>query len=246
MEEEHLTKKEKRELAKEEKQKEKSQEETSQKFRGVFISLAVLAALLFLGYKTYKYFTTPAPDVVSQPVEVADSDWIRGGDRNSKAILIEYGDFQCPACVTYFPFVEKLGQEITSDFAFVYRQFPLTTIHPNAMPAAKASEAAGKQGKFWEMYKILYEKHDEWAEDRNAKDKFTSYAEELNLNKEQFLSDYDNSQIEEDIKADMLSGNRLGVNSTPTFFLNGKKIQPRSYEDFKKLVEDEIRGFTTN
>ena len=113
MEEDQLTKREKRELLKEEKQKEKLQGEASRKLRGVFISLMVLAALAFLGYKTYKYFTTPLAEVIAQPIEIADSDWVRG-DKNSKAILIEYGDFQCPACVNYFALVEKLGQEITS------------------------------------------------------------------------------------------------------------------------------------
>ncbi|OGM24872.1 hypothetical protein A2962_04180 [Candidatus Woesebacteria bacterium RIFCSPLOWO2_01_FULL_39_61] len=245
MEEVNLTKKERRELAREEKENERIGQEKTKKLRGIFIGLIVLGVIGFVGYKTYKFFTTPAPAVLPQSIELTDSDWIRG-DKNSKAILIEYGDFQCPACANYFPLVEKLSQDITSDFTFVYRQFPLTTIHPNAMPAAKAAEAAGKQGKFWEMYKILYEKQDEWAEDRNAKDKFTSYAEELSLNKDQFLSDFDNSQTEEDVKADMLSGNRLNVDSTPTFFLNGKKVQPKSYDQFKKLIEDEIRGYTTN
>lgn len=244
MEELELTKKERRELAREEREKEKINEEKSQKFRGVFIGLAIIAALGFIGYKTYKFFSSPTPEEVSQPIQLLDSDWVRG-DRNSRAILIEYGDFQCPACVNYFPLMEKLGQEVTSDFAFVYRQFPLTSIHPNAMPAAKAAESAGKQGKFWEMYKILYEKHDEWAEDKNVKEKFISYAEEIKLNKEQFLSDFGSSSVEDKVKADMLSGNTLRVDSTPTFFLNGKKIQPRSYEEFKKLVEEQIQGYTT-
>lgn len=244
MEELGLSKKERRELAREEREKERASQERSQKMRGVFWGTVVLLIIGFFGYKIYKFFTTPTPEVVVQPIKLSDSDWIKG-DRDSKAILIEYADFQCPACVNYYPLIEKLSQEITSDLAIVYRHFPLTSIHPNAMPAAKASEAAGKQGKFWEMYKILYEKNDDWVNDKNAKDKFVSYAGEFQLNKEQFLEDYDSSQVEDKIKADMQSGTVLNVNSTPTLFLNGKKIQPKSYDDLKKSVEDEIRGYTT-
>lgn len=244
MEDIELTKRERRELAREEREKERMNEDRSHRFRGIFVGLVIFAIIGFAGYEVYNFFTAPTPEVVVQPIQLSESDWVRG-DRNSRAKLIEYGDFQCPACVNYYPLIEKLSQDINSDFAFVYRHFPLTSIHPNAMPAAKAAEAVGKQGKFWEMYKLLYEKNKEWVEEKNVKERLTIFAEELQLDKEQFLSDFDSAQVEEKVKADMLSGNTLRVNSTPTFFLNGKKIQPKSYEELKKLVEEEIRGFTT-
>lgn len=96
------------------------------------------------------------------PNVISPDDWVQG-DRNSKVVLIEYSDFQCPACAAYFPIIKQLNEEFDGKIAFVYRHYPLVNIHPYAEPMARAAEAAGKQGKFWEMYDMIFSKQAEWS-----------------------------------------------------------------------------------
>ena len=171
------------------------------------------------------------------PNQVTSSDWTRG-NASSTVILVEYSDFQCPACAAYFPMVEKLFKENANNMLFIYRHFPLTQ-HANAIPAAQAAEAAGKQGKFWEMYEMIFSTHDEWENSKDVKKIFSDYAVELGLNMTQYSEDFESKVTLDKIDSDLKSGMMAGVNSTPTFYLNGEKIQtPESYEDFKKLIDD--------
>lgn len=181
----------------------------------------------------------PSPEVQSAILldAVSPNDWVNGG-KEAKAILVEYSDFQCPACRAYYPIVEQLIKEQGANFKFVYRHFPLPQ-HANAKGAAYTAEAAGKQGKFWEMYNMIFEHQAEWASvGANGADKmFLSYATSLNLNIEQFERDRKSDEIKNKVEGDYQSGIRAKVNATPTFFLNGKQIQPRSYEDFVNLIK---------
>ena len=107
--------------------------------------------------------------------------------------------------------------------------------------AAQAAEAAGKQNKFWEMHDMIFENQKEWSDERNVKEFFVMYAEALNLNKEQFVADFDLKEVMDKINADYKSGLRYSVNAVPTFFLNGEKLQnPRNYEDFKSIIQEYI------
>ena len=155
--------------------------------------------------------------------DVVATDWVREAtSTESVATLIEYSDFQCPACASFFPVVERLISENGDKVRFVYRHFPLPQ-HANAVPAAIAAEAAGTQGKFWEMYTLLFEKQDEWALVANPKTLFTQYATEIGLNLEKFDTDYNSEEAKERVNAGVRSGLKAGVNSTPTFYLNGEK-----------------------
>jgi protein-disulfide isomerase len=234
---EELTKKEKRDLAKEKKREEREKEQRASTLKKTLGLLIVAVVVGFLGYKVYEYFTKPLPEVASEPIKIAEGDWTKGNSE-AQVELIEYGDYQCPACGSYFPLVEQLVSEYSDRMSFAYRHFPLVSIHPNSMQASKAAEAAGVQDKFWEMHSILYERQNDWADERNVKDIFTSYAEEIGLNKDQFLDDFESQAVQDMIDADILSANSLKVNSTPTFYLNGTRIQPGSYDEFKALVDE--------
>lgn len=173
----------------------------------------------------------------SQVATISPDDWTKG-NKEAKNTLIEYSDFQCPACGLYHPLLKQLSREFSEKLRFAYRHFPLQQ-HKNAKPAAYASEAAGKQDKFWEMHDLIFENQDRWASKNNneAKEIFIGYAKKLNLDIERFKQDFDSAKIKEKVESDYKSGIKLKINATPTFFLNGKKIQnPRNYDEFKNIL----------
>jgi protein-disulfide isomerase len=150
---------------------------------------------------------------LSMPIGLRDH--IRGS-ADAPVILLEYGDFQCPYCGAAHPEVEQVRKRLGKRLAFVYRHFPLTTLHPRAEPAAEASEAAGAQGRFWEMHDILFERQDA-LEDEDL----LSYAREIALDLRRFASDLVNGTHAPRVREDFRTGVRSGVNGTPTFFING-------------------------
>lgn len=172
---------------------------------------------------------------------VTIEDWSKGSLETTVA-LVEYSDFQCPACSAYYPLIKKLSEDYKDKLKVVYRHFPLRNIHKNAQIAAQAAEAAGKQGKFWEMHDLLFEKQDEWANLARPEDKFAQYAADIKLDAEQFKNDLNSDVVKEGVQADVDGGVSSLINATPTFFLNGKKIadNPQGYEPFKTLIEQAI------
>ena len=152
-------------------------------------------------------------------------DHVKGNDKN-KVILVEYGDYQCPSCQGAFPNINELMEEYGDDIQFVFRNFPLTAIHPNARAAAAAAEAAGIQGKFWEMHDLLYQSPNDWQNLDSSKrlEVFTSYAAGLELDTDKFKTDFAGSSVSRKINFDMALGKSAGTSATPTFFLNGEKL----------------------
>lgn len=165
--------------------------------------------------------------------------------KSTRVTLVEYGDFQCPACKSFFPIVKQIKEEYKDKITFQFRHFPLTQIHPNAFAAHRAAEAAGRQEKFFEMHDLLYENQDAWAQASNPTQIFENYASQLGLNIEQYKTDVASESASDTINADVKLGQQIGANSTPTFTLNGEKIDnPKSLEEFKKLLDEAIRNST--
>jgi protein-disulfide isomerase len=173
---------------------------------------------------------------------VTDSDWVKG-NKDAKVTLIEYSDFQCPACGIYFQILKPLDKDLGDKVRFVYRNFPLSQ-HANAKVAASAAAAAAKQGKLWEMHDLIFENQDKWSNLSNAeaKNTFAQYAQSLKLNIDTFRKDMDAKDVADKINNDSQSGITAGVNSTPTFYLNGKRIQPNSYDEFKSLINQALNS----
>lgn len=159
------------------------------------------------------------------------------GKKDSKVVLIEYGDFQCPGCGTFHRNFEPLMDSYKDKITFVFRNFPITSIHPNARAAAATAEAAGQQGKYWEMWNLLYNQQDNWnnlgIEDRDAK--FKSFATELNLNMTQFDKDVASDKVAKKITYDQSLGKANGVTGTPTLFLNGKILATDQYNSTETI-----------
>lgn len=177
----------------------------------------------------------PAPAVVA-PVVAAD-DHIKGAT-SSPVVLVEYLDFECEACGAYYPVVKQMEEEFGDRITFVVRYFPLPG-HRNGLPAALAAEAAGRQGKFWEMHDLMFTRQAEWGEKQVATPEvFEGFAQELGLDMEKFRTDTASSEVRARVERDINEGRAAGAQSTPTFFLNGSKIQnPQSPEAFRALLQ---------
>ena len=171
------------------------------------------------------------------------SDW-RRGNASSQVVLVEYGDFQCPACGYYYPIIKTVEAKYQDRVGFVFRNFPLMQVHPNAILGAQAAGSAGRQGKFWEMHDLLFQHQQEWSvgTDAEARGHILQYAQNIGLDMEKFNADLNSSEVADKIKKDTDSGNASSVNSTPTFFLNGQKIDPSpaTADDFGKLLDDAL------
>ncbi len=235
---EALTKKQRQELKKEEKTQRQEQELKKKKLSAaivwslitLFIAGTIIAMVVVASKKSGVQF-------VAGNVKAADaSDWVKGAPlAEAKVVLTEYSDFQCPACGLYYPLVKQLGQEF-KNLAIIYRHFPLPQ-HKNAQAAAQAAEAAGKQGKFWEMHDMLFDNQKEWSESSTAAQIFNSYAEKIGLDVKKYTDDFNSSEVKSNITADYESG-ISEINGTPTFFINNKKIEnPRNYEELKNTIQ---------
>ncbi len=170
------------------------------------------------------------------------------GAGNKGVTLVEYGDFQCPVCGVYFSVLQQVKEKYGDDITFQFRNFPLTQIHQNAMAAHRAAEAAAKQNKFWEMHDMLYERQQSWSSSQNVSQIMEDYAAELAINVEQFKTDYQSAEVNAVINADIEAGNGLKVTGTPTFFINGEKIESpgRTLEEFSKSIDDAIAKASQN
>jgi len=164
------------------------------------------------------------------------------GKADSKVKLVEYGDFQCPYCGQFYPIVEQVVAKYQDKISYQFRNLPLNQIHQNAYAAARAAEAADEQGKFWDMYNLLYQNQKDWSELTSANATFNGYAQQLGLNVTQFKKDFASSKVNDRINADKEAFNKTGEQmSTPTFFLNGKKIEATSADAFGKLIDAELK-----
>ncbi len=163
------------------------------------------------------------------------------GSTASGVTLVEYADYQCPFCGQFFPLVKQVAEKYKDQIQFQYRNLPLIQVHQNAMAAARAAEAADKQGKFWEMHDLIYQNQASWSQSNKASSIFEQYATQLGLNLAQFKTDAASSAINDIINADINEFEKTKEPvSTPTFFLDGKKIQATSLDEFSKLIDAEI------
>ena len=239
IEQAQLTKKERRELKRQNKEaKRELQLRTKKTKKSIKVSFVILIIAISIAglWKLSQLPTTPSL-TDSEILQVKEDDY-KKGNADAKVVLVEYLDFECESCGAYYPLVKRLSEEYKDDVLFVSRYFPLPN-HRNGMTSALAVEAAGKQGKYWEMHDILFEQQRNWGEQSSPNPAiFEQYAEQLDLNMEQFKQDVNSQAIKDRVVKDRNFANQLGVNSTPTFFLNGEKIQnPRGYEAFKSLID---------
>lgn len=203
----------------------------SKRFLIVFaIIAAIFAGLLFF------QSDADAPTTTGQPTNHTY------GEGKSGVKLVEYGDFQCPACYAYFPIVSQLKEKYKEQITFQFRHFPIVSAHRNAMAAHRAAEAASKQGKFWEMHDLLFANQKSWEGSNNAGQVFDGYAAQLGLDVTKYKQDVGNSATAADVQADLKEGEKAGVQGTPSFFLDGKQLEsPQTLEEFDAIIQEAIK-----
>lgn len=214
---------------------------TGQKSNPFGMIIAVVGIVLFLAFFGFVIFLIKQNK--DKPLVLSSSGFVRGA-ASAKVTLVEYGDLQCPACKAYEPMVRQLSSDFSGKMKLLYKNFPLTSVHKNAMFAAKAAVAAGEQGKFWQLHDWLYDNQDSWGElpAADAQSKINDEVKTLGVNMDQYKKDLSSSATEGKINFTMNEGVTAGVDATPTFFLDNKKVDPtpQNYADFKKLVQSEI------
>ncbi len=211
------------------------------------VIITILSVVFIIGFLLLAYKMTNAPTVTVFPqVNVIKADDHIKWSPNKKNILVEYSDLQCPACKEFQDLIQSQFEasgsahhSIVNGVTFVYRHFPLYQIHPFAYDASYAAEAAGKQGKFFEMVDLIFKNQTVWEKKPNPKSEFETYAKNLNLDVAQYDKDVDSKEVKDRVQEDLISGNKAGINGTPTFFLNGKKLDNiNSFDDFVKLLKN--------
>lgn len=195
-----------------------------------FSIVAVLAVATIAGVI---WWTSTHKEVVTVDASAGQK---RGSD-SAAVKIIEFGDFQCPACQAAEADVRKMIAAHPDDVQFIFRHFPLG-IHPNAAPASQAAEAAGNQGKFWEMHDLIYDNQTVWSTQTNPESTFVSYAKQLGLDDKKFRDDYNSDAVKNIIKRDQDYGESLEVNQTPTFYVNGQKVAgAQTFDQWQSLIE---------
>jgi len=183
--------------------------------------------------------TTPATTVPA----ISAGDWTEG-NKAAKVSVIEYGDYECPACGSWSPIVDQLVKDYGSEIVYSFRNFPLYQIHPDAQISSEAAEAAGLQGKYWEMHELLYKNQAAWsvADPGTVVSKyFDGYAGQLGLDVKKFDQDINSSAVSNKIQADVAGGNAAQIDHTPTFFVNLTQIpNPTDYNAFKAVIDQAL------
>lgn len=177
--------------------------------------------------------------------KVTSSDF-QSGPANAKVTLIEYADFQCPACEAYYPIFKQLMSDYKGKVNFVYRFFPLETVHHNAQISSQAAYAASLQGNaqenFWKMHDKLFDTQSAWANLTDPTSTFVGYAKSLGLNTDQFTKDMNAGSTVDFVQKAYNNSLNLGLNGTPTFFVNGKQItNPQGYQPFKQILDNALK-----
>ncbi|MBI5003830.1 DsbA family protein [Candidatus Kaiserbacteria bacterium] len=218
-------------------------------FIGAGFVVIIVALMIFAGVASSGKSAQQARPFTGTQTSAITADDHTKGPLGATVSVIEYGDFQCPACGAYEPIVERLESEYAGRVQFVFRNFPLYQVHKNAETASMAAEAAGMQSKYWEMHDLLYQKQAEWSEVSTGSvvaEYFDKYAASLGLDVKKFDADLKSDTVKAKIQKDVTGANAAQVDHTPTFFINLTQIQnPKGYDEFKSLIDAALASSTS-
>lgn len=210
------------------------------------VTVVIVGVALFLLMKSNP--SSSVPDVVTDTKLLENTKRYEIATPSASVTVVEFGDYQCPACGAAYPETKQMLQDYSGKINFLFRNFPLPQ-HPYAQLGAEAAEAAGNQGKFWQMHDMLYENQTTWGNLEPGKaipqdqvvSTFLGYAQSLGLDVNKFKTDLQNNQYQDLINKDIADGNSLGINSTPTFFVNGQRVVGApSYDELKSIINSKL------
>ncbi len=226
-----MNKRERQKKIRSQKQAAASRKKKISKFM-LLLGVGILAVVVGITVVQQLRLDVPAID------EVTDQDIVKGYDK-APLTLVEYSDFQCPACRTQHNTIRSAWKDIQRKVKMVYRHFPLTRIHAHATLAAYYTEAANRQDKFWEMHDLLFDNQASWSKLEDPSKTFDEYAKRISLDMEQLKMDLNSDEVKNKILADTASARKAGVNSTPTLFLDGELLSNISdRESFIDAIEN--------
>lgn len=242
VEERKLTKKEMkalRHLEREQKKMALASESSGSNKKWFILGIVAVLFVGFFGYMVYLSKQQKAEQAAKAKQLVSQGGTIKG-NKNAKITLVEYGDLQCPSCQVAQPIVNET-LETRKDVKLVFKHFPIESLHPNAISAAVAVEAAGRQGKFFEMMDVLYVNQSEWQAEPNPQSIYEKYAEGLKLDLEKFTKDQQDPVLKKKIEMERDEGINVGVSGTPSFFVNGERIEnPGSSEELIQMIDQVV------
>ena len=195
-----------------------------------YLPFVIIIGVLIVSTATamwlYRRSAEPEPsNVSSAPPDTTAQAHVRG-ESNAPVTLEEFADFQCPPCGLLHPELKKIEDEYGSRLKVVFRHYPVVTLHKHALQAAHAAEAAGLQGRFWEMHDMLFQNQAMWDKADDVRPIFSDYARSLNLDVGRFNTDMDGTEVAKRILADQDRARQLRVRGTPTLFINGRQLPP--------------------
>ena len=219
------------------------------------LPFAIIMLALFAALGSGFYFSRPVrntdaaaaapsrnpPPPSALPTTGAEPAHVRGAEKTA-VTLEEFADFECPACGGFYPILKAIEKDYGSRIQVIFREFPLGQ-HVHALPAARAAEAAGLQGKFWEMHDLLYENRDSWTKAPDVQVVFLEYARRLGLDVERFKKDQTSELVQKRITLDHVRGRHMKLRSTPTVYLNGVEIpfaEMKTTEALRKTIEQAL------
>lgn len=191
--------------------------------------------------------SAPAGESSDDPLGARGNDWRKGNTVDPAVTVIEYADFQCPGCASFAPLLDQLAANFPEDVQIIYRHFPLNSIHPNAQKSAEAAEAAGAQDKFWEYHALLFERQAEWSSlaEAEARQFFIDLAAELELDVDQFTTEFDEGVHAERVTASEQEAMALGLPGTPSAIVNGQIVAgenlPRDIAAWEAFIQEETK-----
>ncbi len=247
--EEHLTKDQRKALRQEEWKKQLQKEQQGKRMSKILWWVGGAALLAFSVWFLVVVVNSSNSQSVSTDTSIkvpgVTSKDISEGPTNAKVVMVEYADFQCPGCGAAYPTLNKLESEYKDKMLFVYRYFPLTQIHKNAIASAKASYAAYLQGKFWPMHDQLFANQQTWAESDNPTTYYDQYAQALGLDMIKYHKDFNDPATEKIVKDSEQASLNLGLSGTPTIFINGQQVMGfnplNGYNDLKKIIDEQLK-----
>ena len=166
------------------------------------------------------------------------------GPANAPVKLEEFGDFECPPCGMFHPILKQMQEEFGDKLQVTFREFPLVPTHQHAVAAASAAEAAGLQGKFWEMHHMIYDHQNDWKKEFDVRPIFEGYAKQVGVDVDRYKRDVDSEAVAQRIMLDGNRGHSLGVKGTPTVFINGREVPFENLpaEKFRVVIQNELRN----